>query len=525
MTDNTDNIGKTADNTDGAAGQVIGQAGVIIDRFGGIRPMSAKTGIPVTTIQGWKKRDAIPLARVREIKNAALLHGVDVESLLESSPENNNMPRNLFGATPDTTPNNYRVVAIGAGVALTLALIIAAVFAVAPEVKKVSDQERRITELEQQLVVMKQQKEEQQQVQAPLISVDIQEKLVGLQGKVAELSEQARTYTAAVEDLQTGTMMERLNKLEGHVGHLLQDANAQGLQNMLSKVQSLQNSPEGNASLEAIMGTFAGALGADSNGTEKTPDQVTEVFEKLRQSDPKIAETFKDVAPEDMRAAVMLVGMSQLRSSLARDNQSFDSDLQILKSTAAKDDPKLQEAIDRLAPKAKSGILTPDGLSKQLRGLTGEIVEASLKGEEVSIEDKALARFGDIVKVEKNGKVVSGTDTQQRVAEAQKLLDAGDVAGAVTILNGLQGPAAEKAAPLIDSAQATMMAEQVQNLLGQNILSKLKGITRKSTPYTAGGGGIGEILKPMQGNTPTINIPMPQQNMPSLSIEQSGGGE
>ncbi len=507
-------------NTDNTAGQVIGQAGIIIDRFGGIRPMSAKTGIPVTTIQGWKKRDAIPLVRVREINNAALLHGVDVEGLLDKLPENLNTPHALFGTTPDTTQDNNRFIYIGAGIALAIALLVAAVFAVAPEVKKVSDQERRIAELEQQLVAIKEQKKDE-----PLIPADIQEKLSGIQGKVAELSEHARTYTAAVGDLQTGTMMERLNKLEGHVGHLLQDANAQGLQNLLNKVQSLQNSPEGSASLEAIMGTFAGAIGSDNNGTEKTPDQVTEVFEKLRQSDPKIAETFKDVAPEDMRAAVMLVGMSQLRSSLARDNQSFDSDLQILKSTVAKDDPKLQEAIDRLAPKAKSGVLTPDGLSKQLRGLTGEIVEASLKGEDVSIEDKALARFGDIVKVEKNGKIVSGTDTQQRIAEAQKMLDAGDVAGAVVILNGLQGPAAEKAAPLLDAAQATMMAEQVQHMLGQNILSKLKGIAHKSAPYTAGGGGMGDILKSVTGNAPTINMPVPQQNMPSLSIEQSGGGE
>lgn len=512
------------ENAEAAAGQVIGQAGVIIERFGGIRPMSAKTGIPVTTIQGWKKRDAIPLVRVREIKNAALLHGVDVENLLETA-EGADAPRKLFGATPDTTPNNYRVIAVGAGVALIVALVVAGVFAVAPEVKKVSDQERRIAELEQQIATMKQQNEEQQQAQAPLISSDIQEKLAGIQGKVAELSEQARTYTAAVEDLQSGTMMERLNKLEGHVGHLLQDANAQGLQNMLNKVQSLQNSPEGSASLEAIMGTFAGALGADGGSTEKTPDEVTEVFEKLRQSDPKIAETFKDVAPEDMRAAVMLVGMSQLRSSLARDNESFDSDLQILKSTAAKDDPKLQEAIDRLAPKAKSGVLTPDGLSKQLRGLTGEIVEASLKGENVSIEDKALARFGDIVKVEKNGKVVSGTGTQQRIAEAQKLLDAGDVAGAVTILDGLQGPAAEKAAPVVDAAQATLLASQVQQLLGQNILTKLKGMTHKQAPYTAGGGGIGQILGPLQGGAPAVNLPMPQNNMPTLSMPQNGGGE
>ena len=38
-------------------------ASVIIERFGGIRPMAAKVGAPVTTVQGWKKRDVIPGTR------------------------------------------------------------------------------------------------------------------------------------------------------------------------------------------------------------------------------------------------------------------------------------------------------------------------------------------------------------------------------------------------------------------------------------------------------------------------------
>ncbi len=61
---------------------VIGNASDIIDRFGGIRPMSTKTGIPVTTIQGWKQRNAIPANRRNELIEAANRNGINLSSLL-----------------------------------------------------------------------------------------------------------------------------------------------------------------------------------------------------------------------------------------------------------------------------------------------------------------------------------------------------------------------------------------------------------------------------------------------------------
>ena len=54
----------------------------VIERFGGIRPMSTKTGIPVTTIQGWKKRDSIPSARVDEIIKVAEKNDISVADLI-----------------------------------------------------------------------------------------------------------------------------------------------------------------------------------------------------------------------------------------------------------------------------------------------------------------------------------------------------------------------------------------------------------------------------------------------------------
>lgn len=482
------------------AHDTLPNASAIIDCFGGIRPMSSKTGIPVTTIQGWKKRDAIPLARLKEIQNAAILYHIDMGDLL-SNPESETaeLEDNEFVVSVGTTKKSsadihsdlqqpsHKGAFITAGVIIFAAAALGAVFAVTPEVRKLTAQEQRLKDLESEVARL----HEQQQAAMPS---NLEKQLESLKNKVGSLSEQAKYYGSAINDLKTGTMVERVSKLEGHVNHLLGQANAFGLQNMLSKVETMQSSGGGSADLDMIMSSL---IGVGETASAESPEQMTSTFDKLRQSDPKVAATFKDIAPEDMRAAVMLMGMAQLRSSLSRNNDSFDQDLKILKMTAAKDDPVLQAAIERLAPKAKSGILTPDGLSKQLRGLTGDIVAASLTGEDVSVEDKALARLGQMIKVEKGGKQISGTDTQQRIADAQKMLDAGDVEGAVSVLNGLQGPAAEKAKPFLDEAQATMMGGQLQQLLGQNILGSLKGLVQNGggAAYTTGGGGLVGTIK------------------------------
>ncbi|MDR3518902.1 MAG: mitofilin family membrane protein [Azospirillaceae bacterium] len=53
-----------------------GAAERIIERFGGIRPMATKLGVPVTTVQGWKKRGAIPANRHGELLRAANRHHI-----------------------------------------------------------------------------------------------------------------------------------------------------------------------------------------------------------------------------------------------------------------------------------------------------------------------------------------------------------------------------------------------------------------------------------------------------------------
>ena len=62
-------------------------ASAIIERFGGIRPMAAKVGAPVTTVQGWKKRDVIPGGRREDVIRAANENSIDLSDILSDAPK------------------------------------------------------------------------------------------------------------------------------------------------------------------------------------------------------------------------------------------------------------------------------------------------------------------------------------------------------------------------------------------------------------------------------------------------------
>lgn len=63
----------------------MNDAGRVIEAFGGIRPMAKKLGVAVTTIQGWKERNAIPVQRLDQIREAARREGIDL-GVVDSAP-------------------------------------------------------------------------------------------------------------------------------------------------------------------------------------------------------------------------------------------------------------------------------------------------------------------------------------------------------------------------------------------------------------------------------------------------------
>ena len=76
---------QTSSSPQNSDDHAIENAERVIERFGGIRPMATKMGVPVTTVQGWKKRNVIPGNRRADVVNAAAAHDVDVADILDQS--------------------------------------------------------------------------------------------------------------------------------------------------------------------------------------------------------------------------------------------------------------------------------------------------------------------------------------------------------------------------------------------------------------------------------------------------------
>lgn len=487
--------------------QALTHAGEIIERFGGIRPMASKMAVPVTTVQGWKKRDVIPGNRREDVVRAAQVNDIDISDLLGQGPANENAAEKPFllrveeaivPPPPATKPEDqeglFRVVnaaqrkAVQQSAAFS-ALLVAAALALGfvllmPGHRQIKDHGQRLSVLEQDVGAVKKEKMSLKN----LIPGDIegkfsslQQQAQALQGQIGSLVQQTQSVAAGI----TGgaPLAERLTQLEQQVGSLTGPA---GLAALMDKIKAFQSTPEGQQNLMTALGD----LGSLVQGVT-APDQLEGALAQAQQEDDALGQTLQGVQPTDLKAAALLLALTQFRSSLNRDNTPFESDLALVRNLVGQDNPEMTAALDRLAPQAAKGVLTPSGLNDQFRGLAGEIVVASLSGEDVTVRERAMARLSEVLQVSKDGQPVTGTDTQATVARAQALLDKGDVAAATEELKSLEGPAAEKAQPWIAQAEMTLMAQKAKAMLTNSVAGQLGGLgsvlNMGGTPYTTGG--------------------------------------
>ncbi len=528
---------------------VLPHADIIIDRFGGIRPMAAKLGVPVTTVQGWKKRNAIPGNRRADILDAANRHNIMVLDLLQPVvmdataapvPQPSSFAPSSFTpsaqrqpvATSSSSSQSFVTGAAVAACVVLLGFIGAGLMTLGPKVKELSTAEQRLDTLENQLA----ETQAQQATWQSTLPADVATQIKNLQDKTQEVQTTIQALATDLQGMSQGTLPQRVTKMEELVGKYMQNSGNTALNGFWARLQTLRDDADQQAMLGRIMqlmdanlpkggvAVIAGDPNAAPQMVAATPD-VTQSLAALRAQNPDMQAAFADVPDADLKAAAMLVGFASLRDALNRDNQSFSGDLAVMDRLVGDDDPALKAALTRLAPQAQTGVLTPAGLSKSFRTVAGDVVVASLSGEDVSLQDKAKAALHDVLRIEKDGKPLTGTPTQLAVAQAQKQLDAGDVSGAIATLETVDGKAAEPLAPFLAQARATEMSTQLQQMLTGNILAKLgagsfaipqmpsvNGVTG-AVQNMAGTVGFGRVVEDKASNT-RIYQAMP--TMPAL---------
>lgn len=531
-------------------------AAAIIERFGGIRPMAAKVGAPVTTVQGWKKRDVIPGARREDVMKAANENNIDLSDLTEApavaSPavsavakstakedsafidvpardndeitvapikqaETKPLPPSYTGI--DTTHEELMAAiasgqkkAVSTSVWMTIligaSIVGAGAMVFIPSAKKIQQHDVQLATIENQMSGVN----ETATSLKDMLPEDMRRRMAELKTEadniradIQKTAQDAKDISNAVLAADAGSLSDRLSVLEAKFGDM---EGGQALKDMTARIRNLEVTISGQEQLQASVAEL-------SKIVDSIDGQVNTLGEKMAEAKQipgnALGDTLEGVSNNDMKAAALLIAFSQLRDSLNR-NAPFEDDLALLQKLVGSEDVELQAALIKLAPQAeRGGVLTSQGLSTELKSMTGDIVFASLNGEDVSVSDKAKARLTQVLNIKKDGELVGGTDTQKIVSKAQEQLDGNDIQGAIATLQSLNGPSRQQAQPLIEQAQATVLADQIQNMLRQMIVASV------GTDMSTAAGNAGTVINNV---TDTIQNAVPGQGV--IKDDESG---
>lgn len=288
--------------------------------------------------------------------------------------------------------------------------------------------------------------------------------LAALESKVADVADRKPLTEADVKAL-----------VEGEVGTGDADAETKTqLSALTARLDALETALATVKSSDTVDAGAAAAVGASVHAlSERIAQLETDLASaKGMESRLKDMEERAQAEPSGEAKAAVVLAVSNLDHAVMRGGP-FSSELDSLKAVAG-DDAALTGPIGVLEPQAASGTPTLIELRAQFPAVADEVsrVHAEWTGEDWV--DKALSRVTSLVSVRKTGEdAVAAEGTDGALAQAEVALANGDVAGAVKVLESLDGPPAKAAAPWLAEARKRLAAEAALVELRQRAIALL----------------------------------------------------
>lgn len=443
-----------------------GDAKTVVARFGGIRPMATKLGIPVTTVQGWRGRGHIPDNRVDEIRRAAAEHGIDLtpggDKKQDADGQEAEPPQERAGpgsvpasgqsrteapeedeGTPAAAPPPVAAQTSAGGSGVAWAALILAVIALAavasyrywgPAIGVASDTPdaliARVDALETEAAAAK----------------SVGARLDQLDGKLAALSKEVAARPVAA----TG--------------------DGKALEAVTAEVDTLRSSVDAlSTAVSRLRADLRTTAAAQKDATVSVQDAVAAVRTKLAdlESRLKAIETRPPATGE--KIAALAVSAGQLETAVDS-GKPYADPLASLKALA-EDDATITDALAKLDAGAATGVPTLAALSRDFADIAPALTPppepaetAETAGWTRTLRDKALS----LVNMRPIGE---GGETSP-VTRAERALARDDLGAAVAAVDGLGGPAVawrEKARLRLDAdaAVAAVRAQIVDRLAAQ----------------------------------------------------------
>ncbi len=441
----------------------------LIQRFGGIRPMANKLEVPVTTVQGWKKRGAIPATRLADLRLAAQRHGIkldeaELEAVSRSDDRAAAVPPAAGPTIKDQPAAEARSTPIPVDTPLPVEPVLPRTAEAVPPFELAVEPEpdaetvpgampERLSAARERLVAVQaaMANASQRFVVSGATRLSIAAALVALiAAGIAVWSPPSPTSTTASGTAASPASERRIGDLESKVARV---ALEQGSQTTAIEKQ-----------ITALDSRLALAA------TRQSADELAERIAVLERDLPALQQR---VASQGIGAPALgvLLAATQLRGVLATATP-FVNELAALRLTGFNDAP-LRQALDAIGGRASTGIATEAWLIGRFSTVQTNILRAASIGNPAArIADVFLDTLSDWLPPVYRLTGVSEGSTPRAIADrTEAAMAAGDFPRAVDILGELSGLPAEVAAPWLAEARARVVADRSRTLLAKHMLS------------------------------------------------------
>ncbi len=509
----------------------------VVAAFGGIRPMAGKLGTPVTTVQGWKKRGAIPQLRHEAIRAAAAAHGIALDDAILSAtapPDAHSEPARPASRTPPGSVPRARTVMP------------------APEEHQATDEAGPAEEPEhvaeppipedQDSAEDREPAEQPEPEAAPepepevaprpeaaaprpssavawlavfvaLVSVGLvvtaplwidrayrvvgltvpsgtgpafdPNRLNALDDRLAAMEQQVAALSARSDpDVLAEALRAEIEAISGRLA-ALEDIDPQGLDARIAAVGgAVEGLAQDIARMDGVLGSQRIALTeARSIVTrlEARADEAEAGLESIAAIQERDGRRIERLIASDSATQALVLAIGQLRVAVDS-GQPYQQPLASLRALASGVD-EMVDALAALAPAAATGVPDRDTLKSRFPGMADAVRQAVLLPADAGWMDRTVARIEGLVTVRPAPGEVDGDDAAAVLARAEGRLNTGDLPGAVAAIDMLDGEAAAAAAAWRRSAQARLAAEAALENLNSFAIARLANTeSDRSTP-------------------------------------------
>lgn len=462
-------------------------AAAIVAAFGGIRPMAAKLGVPVSTVQGWKQRDTIPAGRMAEIRQVAAESGITLpESRLADDAGDGTVINETAIVLPDGSGGNdikAEPDQSKAESAKNSSTANARESEPAAAAKSSGGGKSSAIAVLALLVALGSAGWLWWSTEGPGAVPDDNARLSALEGRIVGLAENADPGKADREALSA-----QLESLRSEIaGFSVPDVDA-ALEPVRNELEQLR------AQIEAIEITSSAPL--DPALAERLSDieaSLGEVSEKVAANGLARADALADIesridnlgerfsgrqqqGAQQEAAAIDAIALTLAASQLRRDierGQPYRDALTTLESVSS-GDGELDAVVRRLADDADTGVASLEELVFSFDETAIRILDNAPADAESTIIDQILDRARRVVRVRRVGTDLPPESLDGRIARAEFRLREGDVAGAASVLEELEGGAAEAAQPWVTRAKAHVAAGEALESVETMALARLR---------------------------------------------------